>query len=108
MFKFLSKYNIAFALLLSIASASTLNAQQETKIVPKREFRGIWVATVTNIDWPSKQGLNADQQKQELIAILDQHHRNGMNAIILQIRPTADAFYAKSRELWSLDRKSVV
>ena len=101
MFKFLSKYNIAFALLLSIASTSTLNAQQESKIVPKREFRGVWVATVANIDWPSKQGLNADQQKQELIAILDQHHRSGMNAIILQIRPTADALYAKSRELWS-------
>lgn len=96
-----SKYYIFLALFLSIVSASTLNAQQEIKIAPKREFRGIWVATVTNIDWPSRQGLSVDQQKQELIAILEQHKKTGLNAVILQIRPTADALYAKSREPWS-------
>lgn len=78
-----------------------LTAQNTTKIAPKREFRGVWVATVTNIDWPSKPGLTADQQKQELIGILEHHKSIGINAIMLQIRPTADAFYAKSRELWS-------
>ncbi len=76
-------------------------AQNTTKIAPKREFRGVWVASVSNIDWPSKQGLTADQQKQELIAILEQHKKSGLNAVMLQIRPTADALYAKSRELWS-------
>lgn len=59
------------------------------------------MATVTNIDWPSKPGLSVDRQKQELIALLDQHKRNGMNAIVLQVRPAADAFYSKSREPWS-------
>jgi len=68
---------------------------------PKREFRGVWVATVANIDWPSKQGLNANQQKAELINILDTHQRAGINAVLLQIRPAADAFYAKGREPWS-------
>jgi uncharacterized lipoprotein YddW (UPF0748 family) len=68
---------------------------------PKREFRGVWIATVANIDWPSKQNLTVDQQKQELITILSQHKTNGINAVMLQVRPTADAFYAKSRELWS-------
>ncbi|WP_276091209.1 family 10 glycosylhydrolase [Pedobacter sp. JY14-1] len=76
-------------------------SQNLTKTAPKREFRGIWVATVTNIDWPSRPGLTADQQKQELIGILEKHKANGMNAIMLQVRPAADAFYAKTREPWS-------
>lgn len=76
-------------------------AQTVAKIAPKREFRGVWVATVANIDWPSKAGLTSDQQKQELIGLMEQHKRNGMNAILLQVRPAADAFYAKSREPWS-------
>lgn len=78
-----------------------LHAQTTTKIAPKREFRGVWVATVANIDWPSRPGLSVDQQKQELIGILEMHKANGMNAIMLQVRPAADAFYAKSREPWS-------
>lgn len=76
-------------------------AQDVANKFPKREFRGVWIATVANIDWPSKQNLSVDQQKQELIGILEQHKNNGINAIMLQIRPTADAFYAKSREPWS-------
>jgi len=68
---------------------------------PKREFRGVWVATVENIDWPSTQHLTNDQQKKELTALLDEHQQSGINAIMLQIRPAADAFYAKSREPWS-------
>jgi uncharacterized lipoprotein YddW (UPF0748 family) len=89
---------LVFLLIIVVIS---VNAQSDLKIAPKREFRGVWVATVTNIDWPSRPGLTVDQQKQELIAILEQHHKQGINAILLQIRPTADAFYAKSRELWS-------
>lgn len=68
---------------------------------PKREFRGVWVATVANIDWPSSPGLSVDRQKDELIKILDAHQRNGINAIMLQIRPASDAFYARGNEPWS-------
>ncbi|WP_345106403.1 glycoside hydrolase family 10 protein [Mucilaginibacter panaciglaebae] len=67
---------------------------------PKREFRGVWVATVDNIDWP-KPHSTVEQQKQQLIDILDQHQRTGLNAVIFQIRPAADAFYSKGREPWS-------
>jgi uncharacterized lipoprotein YddW (UPF0748 family) len=70
-------------------------------IEPKREFRGVWIATVVNIDWPSDVHLSVDQQKQQLIAILDADQRAGINAVILQVRPAADAFYAKSLEPWS-------
>lgn len=90
-----------YTLLFLLAAPFSSIAQNTAKIAPKREFRGVWVATVANIDWPSRQGLTVDQQKQELIGILEQHKANGMNAIMLQIRPTADALYAKSRELWS-------
>ena len=90
-----------YALLFFIVQPISLFSQDTTKIAPKREFRGVWVATVANIDWPSKPGLSVDQQKQELIGILEQHKRNGINAIMLQVRPTADAFYASPREPWS-------
>lgn len=68
---------------------------------PKYEFRAVWVATVANIDWPSKPGLDADTQKAEAIHILDMQKDLGMNTIILQIRPSADALYYSELEPWS-------
>src|SRR6202012_2924380 len=68
---------------------------------PKREFRGVWIATVENIDWPSHPGLPTEQQKRELTDRLNAHQQEGINAVMFQIRPAADAFYAKSREPWS-------
>ena len=88
-------YLILFFLLPTLVIAQSPNAS------PKREFRGIWVATVENIDWPSKQGLSTADQKQELITLLDEHQKSGINAILLQVRPSADALYGKSREPWS-------
>jgi uncharacterized lipoprotein YddW (UPF0748 family) len=66
-----------------------------------RELRGLWVATVNNGDWPSKRDLTSDQQKQELIAIFDRAASIHLNAIFLQVRPMADAFYPSSLEPWS-------
>ncbi len=66
-----------------------------------REFRAAWVATVENIDWPSRPGLPADVQKQEAVAILDRCARSNLNAVILQVRPAADAFYESKWEPWS-------
>ncbi|HVV56228.1 MAG TPA: family 10 glycosylhydrolase [Mucilaginibacter sp.] len=71
------------------------------KLEPKREFRGEWIATVVNIDWPSDPNLPVEKQKEELINILDADQRAGINAVMLQVRPAADAFYAKSSEPWS-------
>lgn len=68
---------------------------------PKYEFRAVWVATVVNIDWPSKPGLTTEAQKREILDILNLHKSLGMNAIILQIRPAADAFYQSDLEPWS-------
>ena len=68
---------------------------------PKYEFRAVWVATVDNIDWPSAKYISTDSQKIEFIKLLDMHQRNGMNAIIAQIRPATDAFYPSQYEPWS-------
>ena len=66
-----------------------------------REFRAIWVATVDNIDWPSRRDLSTEQQQRELIAILDRARELGMNALIFQVRPAADALYPSALEPWS-------
>jgi len=71
------------------------------KAQPKYEFRAVWVASVENIDWPSKKGLPVDSQKVEFTRLLDMHKRNGMNAVVVQIRPAADAFYPSPYEPWS-------
>ncbi|WP_018479456.1 glycoside hydrolase family 10 protein [Pontibacter roseus] len=85
-----------------LLSSATLYAQQARQ-TPKREFRGVWIATVQNIDWPSKPkpGVDSETQKQELLEILDAHQRTGINAIMLQVRPSTDALYESEREQWS-------
>ena len=65
------------------------------------EFRGVWIATVDNIDWPQKGAFTVYSQKTEFIRQLEMHKRNGMNAVIVQVRPSADAFYPSSLEPWS-------
>lgn len=67
----------------------------------EREFRGVWVATVANMDWPSRAGLPADSAKLELAGILDGAARMGLNAIFFQVRPAGDALYESKIEPWS-------
>jgi uncharacterized lipoprotein YddW (UPF0748 family) len=68
---------------------------------PVSEFRGVWIATVDNIDWPKRGNYSVYSQKAEFIRQLDMHKRNGMNAVIAQVRPAADAFYPSTLEPWS-------
>ncbi len=68
---------------------------------PKRQFRASWVASVVNIDWPSRTGLTPAQQQAELIGWLDDAVRQRHNAVVLQVRPTADAFWPSTVEPWS-------
>jgi uncharacterized lipoprotein YddW (UPF0748 family) len=67
----------------------------------EREFRGLWVATVDNIDWPSKRGLSTREQKAELTAILDRAVELNLNVIVFQVRPCCDAIYDSKIEPWS-------
>ena len=67
----------------------------------KREFRGVWIASVANIDWPSRSNLTSENQRDEFRSILNHHKKNGINAVIVQVRPSADAFYRSAIEPWS-------
>jgi len=82
-------------LFLFLFACLSLQAQQQP------EFRAAWIATVDNIDWPSRKGLPVDSQKAEYIRLLDLHRQNGLNAVIVQIRPATDAFYPSPYEPWS-------
>ncbi len=91
---------IAFASAGFLYSHSDAQAAEPHPPVP-REFRGVWIATVSNIDWPSRPGLPADRQKTELIAMFDKAVELNLNAIIFQVRPAADALYPSKLEPWS-------
>lgn len=82
---------------------TTKNEETIKLNLPKinREFRGAWIATVANINWPSKNNLKTEQQKAEAIRILDILKDANFNAVIFQARPSADAFYKSSYEPWS-------
>ena len=84
-----------------LMTASVLAQNSVVKNIPHYEFRAVWIATVDNIDWPLRGMVNSDEQKKEFIRQLDMHKRNGMNAVIMQIRPAADAFYPSQYEPWS-------
>lgn len=94
-------------LLCFLVAASFVRAASSyvpsTTVPPElpREFRGAWVASVRNIDWPSKPALSTVEQKAELIAILDRAEQLKLNAILLQVRPACDALYASKIEPWS-------
>ena len=99
---------ILAAFALSVARAQTVppaspppSFDAVTLPTPRREFRGVWVATVDNIDWPSSPGLTTDQQKAELLTLLDRAKALNLNAVVLQVRPACDALYASAIEPWS-------
>lgn len=66
-----------------------------------REFRAAWVATVANINWPSKGNFHTEAQKREAIQILDALKDANFNAVVFQVRPSADAFFKTNLEPWS-------
>lgn len=82
---------------------TTSTATSTTAASPnaQREFRAAWVATVANINWPSRPGLPVDSQKIEAITLLDFLQAHNFNAVVLQVRPQADALYKSDIEPWS-------
>lgn len=93
---FFSTFFSIILLLTSIARASI----EEIPEIP-REFRAVWIATVANIDWPSNQNLSTEEQKAELIELLDLAAATNLNAVIFQVRPMFDALYQSDLEPWS-------
>lgn len=70
-------------------------------VTAAREFRAAWVASVANINWPSKPGLSTADQQKEAVFLLDFLQKNNFNAVIFQVRPQADALYQSELEPWS-------
>lgn len=89
-----------FLFFLFIA-ALTFDTPILAQAAPKREFRAAWIATVSNIDWPEKRTLTSAEQQETFVRLLDRMKRLGCNAVIMQIRPAADAFYPSKLEPWS-------
>ena len=97
------------ALLLTSAGLGLGSTYQPCAVdlpAPPREFRAAWIATVGNIDWPSRSNLSSADQRAELIALLDGAARLKLNVVIFQVRPGCDALYPSRIEPWSevLDR----
>ncbi|MEC5165617.1 uncharacterized lipoprotein YddW (UPF0748 family) [Flavobacterium sp. PL11] len=93
------KYSALFITFV-IFSFLNLNAQELVKH-PKTEFRGVWIATVVNIDWPKTSSDSVDKQKADYIEILDTYQKLNFNAVIVQIRSVGDAFYPTKLAPWS-------
>jgi uncharacterized lipoprotein YddW (UPF0748 family) len=97
---------LAAAMALSLvaatpAAATTGPGCAPDPAAPKQQLRAEWIASVTNIDWPSQRGLSADMQKAELVRWYDEAVALGLNAVVVQVRPTADAFWPSPYEPWS-------
>jgi uncharacterized lipoprotein YddW (UPF0748 family) len=92
------KYKFLFFFIILFYLTSNLLSQS---LSPKREFRGAWIASVVNLDWPSTNSLSSAQQKQEIISLLDSLKAVGFNAVIFQIRSECDAMYNSSYDPWS-------
>lgn len=93
------KKALPLIILLAACIATSIFAQQ-----PKHEFRATWLATVSGIDWPKIKATSdskREQQKQELIDILDKMKAGNMNAVCMQVRSMSDAMYVSSYEPWS-------
>ncbi|MDY4174699.1 MAG: family 10 glycosylhydrolase [Bacteroidales bacterium] len=91
----------AVLLFLSALFCFQVSAQKMPEELMEREMRGIWVASVANIDWPSAPGLSEETLRREADAILDRSAAMGLNVIFFQVRPSSDALYRSSLEPWS-------
>lgn len=94
---------LASCALIAVPDPSQQATLQELSPAPPapREFRAAWVATVANIDWPSRPDLSTAQQQAEILRILDTAQALKLNAIVLQVRPSADAIYPSALEPWT-------
>ena len=68
---------------------------------PKQEFRGVWLSTVANIDWPEDKFDSEAKKQADLIKLLDTLKASGINAVLFQVRPACDAMYKSEIEPWS-------
>lgn len=66
-----------------------------------REMRGVWVASVENLDYPAAASVSGEELRAQADAVLDGADRYGFNAVFLQVRPCSDALYPSEFYPWS-------
>jgi len=95
------KKNATLLFLLISLSILFSNSGFSQSHAPKREFRGVWVATVSNLDFPSQPGLDEAEFTKEWVELTEYFKGASFNVLIAQIRPAADAFYPSGLAPWS-------
>ncbi|NND08191.1 MAG: family 10 glycosylhydrolase, partial [Saprospiraceae bacterium] len=101
--KWFNLYTSVFTILLLLMGckmAQPIVMEKSSSEIPQ-EFRAAWVASVANINWPSRPGLPVDSQKMEAIKLLELLEQHNYNAVVLQVRPQCDALYESKLEPWS-------
>ena len=88
-------------LVLSILLFNSCGIFKSYEKHPKTEFRGVWIATIVNIDWPKNGNDNTEKQKEDYLKILDFYQKENYNAVIVQVRAAGDAFYDSKYAPWS-------
>ncbi|AJE86692.1 YngK protein [Streptomyces albus] len=96
----MSRRGFSTAAALTLAGLTTTGAARPAP-AKQGELRGMWVASIANRDWPSRPGLSAAAQRDELLALLDTAVRRRLNTVVLQVRPAADALWPSPHEPWS-------
>ncbi|WP_350285276.1 family 10 glycosylhydrolase [uncultured Croceitalea sp.] len=86
-----------FFLVILLGSCASLKYEKH----PEQEFRGAWVATVVNIDWPKSSDDVVAKQKTDFLELLDFYEDLNFNALIVQVRTAGDAFYPSKLAPWS-------
>lgn len=87
------RFSIRFLLMVWLLLPTTMRAAEE--------MRAAWVASVANLNFPSRPGMSATAQQEQIRQIVDTAARSGLNALMVQVRPEGDALYASHLEPWS-------
>ncbi|MGW3009994.1 glycoside hydrolase family 10 protein [Streptomyces sp. NPDC001219] len=97
----ITRRTFAAAALGAASSLLATGAAAAARGAPRRELRGMWLATVANLDWPSSAKLGPAEQQRELRAHFDTAVARRLNTVFFQVRPTADALWPSSFEPWA-------
>jgi uncharacterized lipoprotein YddW (UPF0748 family) len=97
----LSRRSLQLAIAVLATALPGAAAPHRRAPVSISDFRGVWLATVNNRDWPSEPGLSAQRQRAELLAHLDTAVERRLNTVVLQVRPSADALWPSRHEPWA-------
>jgi len=92
---------LLFLLIISFFSSGVLTAQSTDDPEANQEYRGAWIASVINLDWPISKNASTDNQKLQMLSIFDSLQESGFNAVYLQVRTEADALYDSEHAPWS-------